>query len=138
MDYLLRETEPKDIPAVIELLKACDLYYEGEDAPEKLLKKLAADKDLMIVAEADGKIVGFVMASYDGWAPIFWHFGVLPEFRNRGIGRMLLQEIEKRLRNRGADELWGLVKTDNEKMLRLLPLLGFKTYSAVHAIGKKL
>ena len=113
----LREIEYTDIPKVIELLKACELYYESEDTIEKLEQKLSRDKHLMLAFEETGEIIGFVMASYDGWAAIFWHFCVHPNYRKQGIAKALLEEIKARLRLLGADKMYGLVMQSNQPML---------------------
>ncbi len=113
----IREIEYADIPKVIDLLKVCDLYYESEDTIEKLERKLSRDKHLMLVFEEDSEIVGFVMASCDGWAAIFWHFCAHPNFRKQGIAKALLEEIKARLRLLGADKMYGLVMRSNQPML---------------------
>ena len=130
----IREIEYADIPKVIDLLKACDLYYESEDTIEKLERKLTHDKHFMLAFEESGEIVGFVMASFDGWAAIFWHFCVHPDHRKKGIAKTLLEEIKARLRLVGADKMYGLVMSTNKRMLDYSKKNGFNFFLADHVI----
>ena len=129
-----RVMEWEDIPKVINLLKVCELFYESEDTTDKFERKLARDKHLMLVAEEEGEIVGFVMASYDGWAAIFWHFCVHPDHRKKGIAKTLLEEIKARLRLCGADKMYGLVMGTNKRMFDYSKKQGFNFFLADHVI----
>ncbi len=139
MSTIIREPVLGEIPAIIKLLKSCGLHYENEDTPPKLERKLALDHDLMLVAEKGGVIAGFVMASFDGWAGIVWHFSVLPEFRKgTGIAVLLGEAIIERLKHRGADTVYGLVLPDNVRMLRLARGRGFRNGALVRVIEKNI
>lgn len=139
-DFLIRGMKARDVPQFIQLLKTCNLYYEEDDTPAKVLKKLKKDKKFMLVAIANDnnswkdkilsflacfgiahqKIVGAVMASFDGWAAIVWHFGVLSEFRGGKIARALMNRLEENLKKEGADCLYGFVDSRNERMLKII------------------
>src|SRR3989344_8980821 len=82
----IREMIGPDIDDVIELLKTCGLYYQEVDTHDNFEKKLRIDKDFMLVVEDRKRVIGFVMASYDGWVAMVWHLGILPSFRRRGLG----------------------------------------------------
>lgn len=132
------ETNPGDIPEIIELLKKCKLYYPEDDNPENLARKLAQDRDLMLVNVRGHEIVGFVMASYDGWAAIVWHLAVLPAYRNLGIASELMLAIGSRLQKRGAKMVYGFVETTNKRMLEISAHMGFNFGPNVLSIGKEL
>lgn len=121
----------EEIPEVIRILKICDLYYPEDDTEENFSRKFSKDKDLMLVATVQGEVVGFIMASYDGWAAMVWHLGVLPGFRERGIAKALMDEICRRLKEKGTQYAYGLVKTDNTLMLERLSAFGFSNQSQV-------
>lgn len=132
------EIRPGDIPEIIELLKKCNLYYPEDDNPENLARKLAKDKDLMLVNVRGHEIVGFAMASYDGWAAIVWHLAVLPAYRNLGIASELMLAIGSRLQNRGAKMVYGFIETKNKRMLQISARMGFNFGPKVFSIGKEL
>jgi ribosomal protein S18 acetylase RimI-like enzyme len=111
----------KEIAEVIDVLKACEGVYDPEeDTEDALLRKFRADPILMLVARTrDGRMVGFVMASYDEWCAFIWHLCVLPEHRGKGIGTALGHRICELLTRRGAKAYYSLVRTDNAHMLAL-------------------
>ena len=137
--YKIREMLEEEIPEVIRILKICDLYYPEDDTQENFSEKYVRDKGLMLVAAVSGEVIGFVMASYDGWAAIIWHLGILPSSRGKGISKALMAEICRRLKEKGAQFAYMLVKTDNELMLQCLPAFGFSTTATtVHVVSKEL
>ncbi len=52
-------------------------------------------KILFIVLEYENKIIGTVMGGYDGHRGIMNYLAVSPDFRGKGFGKMLVEEIEK-------------------------------------------
>lgn len=131
----IRELRKIEIPEVINLLKVCDLYYPEDDNFENLERKIKRDRKLMLVAEEKGKVIGFVMASCDGWAAIIWHLGVLPEYRNRGIAIKLVSEINRRLISLGMKKMYGLVEKKNKPMHSIIQRMGFEKGPGVVIYG---
>jgi ribosomal protein S18 acetylase RimI-like enzyme len=70
------------------------------------------DPSALIVAEADGTIVGSVIAAWDGWRGSVYRLVVAPSHRRRGLGRQLLGEAEARLEAVGAVRLQAIVVED--------------------------
>ena len=52
----------------------------------------------LLVAEEDGRIVGTLIAAWDGWRGNLYRLAVLPELRRRGIAAALVRAGEERLR----------------------------------------
>ena len=74
---------------------------------------LSRDPDSLIVAEADGSIVGTVIAGWDGWRAHLYRLAVAPSHRKRGIARLLMEHAEARLRALGAMRFDAMVLTSN-------------------------
>jgi len=72
---------------------------------------------LFLVAEEGGRLVGTVIAGWDGWRGNMYRLAVLPRFRRRGIARSLVAEAERRLRAKGARRITALVVKDEEEAL---------------------
>jgi GNAT superfamily N-acetyltransferase len=51
---------------------------------------------------------------------------VLPDLRGRGVGSALLAEIAQHARARGAGELWGRIRAEDEATLALAERRGFR------------
>lgn len=114
LDYKIRNFEVEDSVQVIELLKGCGLCHEPWDNRENYEEKKKRDPDLMLVAEANSNVVGFVLGQYDGWGPMIWRLTVKEDYRNKSVGTKLLEEITARLKARGAKSIYALVGDKNE------------------------
>ena len=68
-------------------------------------------EDAVLLAEIDGVWVGCVIAAFDGWRGNIYRLGVSPTHRNKGIGRMLVREAERRLVAHGAKRLTALASS---------------------------
>jgi len=104
----LRQIEFHDIPFLTEICRLgmeLDVWYD-DLLKEKTIEARDFDPDLGIVAEEEGKPVGFVQGvigtnhhAGKGWLRLLV---VHPAWRCRGIGSHLLREVEKRLISRGT------------------------------------
>lgn len=61
-----------------------------DDSREGIEKYLNRNPSTSFVAVCDGAIVGAIMAGHDGRRGHIHHTVVLPEYRNRGIGKKLV------------------------------------------------
>jgi len=68
------------------------------------------------------RIVGTVIAGFDGWRAHLYRLAVAPDRRRRGIGSALLERAEQRLRKLGAGRADAMVLDSN--------LLGRKAWAA--------
>ena len=85
-----------------------------------------------LVAEVDGKVVGTVVSTYDVQFSHIHHLAVHPDYQNRGIGSLLLSEIERRLKARGC---LGLLITVNKRNPRYEEILKFYRKRGFRVIG---
>jgi ribosomal protein S18 acetylase RimI-like enzyme len=109
----IRPARPDDLDAVLELWGGSrSSHAVTEDTPERVAALLV--HDALFVAEADGEIVGAVIAAFDGWRGNFYRLAVAPAFRRRGLGRRLVAAGEERLRAAGAPRVTALVAFDDE------------------------
>ena len=67
------------------------------DTPEDLGALLRHDAGALIVAEESGRVVGTVVAAWDGWRGSVYRLAVDPAHRRVGLGGRLLREAERRL-----------------------------------------
>jgi len=109
---IIRPARADELEAILELWSETGLGLRATDAPGSLEELLVADPDALLVAEEDGRIVGTLIAGWDGWRGNLYRLGVLPEYRRRGIGAALVREGERRLTERGAIRIVVAVGTD--------------------------
>ena len=93
------------------------IQLSPSDEPQGILKKLERDPDLFLVAEHDGRLIGSVLGGFDGRRGMVYHLAVAPEHRKHGLGRALMDEVERRLRARGCVKYYLLVTHGNQDAL---------------------
>jgi len=84
----------------------------SDSAPvvEVLLRR---DPDAVLVVRADGRIIGTVIAGWDGWRAHLYRLAVHPDHRRQGIAHLLLDAAEHRLRALGAGRFDAMVLDGN-------------------------
>ncbi len=79
--------------------------WESDQAMKRLTKAFMAGREFCLLAEENGRIVGFafsrVQAWDDGLHVFIEDFAVDPKYRNKGIGSMLVGKIEELARAKG-------------------------------------
>lgn len=84
------------------------------DTVDAVLRLLERDPDALIVAVDGDRIVGTIIAGWDGWRSYFHRLAVHPDARRRGIARELLARAEARVRELGAPGVGAMVLEHNE------------------------
>jgi ribosomal protein S18 acetylase RimI-like enzyme len=129
----------QDYQNVLELWKNAGqgIRVRRSDEPDEILKKLERDPDLFLVAEVDDQIVGSVFGGFDGRRGMMYHLAVDSQFRQLGIGALLMDELEHRLRAKGCIRYYLLVTQDNENAIRFYEQRGWVRMD-LYAYGKDL
>lgn len=111
----LRLAADADVDALIDFwLVAGENDGRPADHPAAVRRQLVRDPDALLVAELDGRIVGTVIAGWDGWRAHLYRLAVHPSYRRQGIGALLLAHAEDRLRALGATRLDAMVLDGND------------------------
>jgi ribosomal protein S18 acetylase RimI-like enzyme len=128
-----------DYPVVHVLWQRGDLWMRPSDGPEATLLKLARDPDLFLVArDADGRIVGTVMGGWDGRRAYMYHLAVTPGRRREGIAGALVDELEERMRSKGAVKVKLQILVDNDGSRAFFRARGYLLEADCEPWGKEL
>lgn len=95
-------------------------------------RKLTVQPDLFFVCESEGRIVGTVMAGFDGFRGWVHKVATDPQFRRQGIARRLMEAAERGLVSKGCRKLNLQVRDGNERAISFYDDLG---YSVEHRIS---
>ncbi len=126
---VLREFDfPSDYPQVIQLWENAGpgIHIRRSDEAPELAKKLQRDPDLFLVAELDHRIIGSVLGGFDGRRGMVYHLAVETSFRQQGLGAVLMQQLEERLRAKGCIRSYLLVTRDNLDAIRFYENTGWE------------
>jgi ribosomal protein S18 acetylase RimI-like enzyme len=123
----VRSARANDAGEVLRLWAAARTSYattsDDRGAIERLLGR---DRDSLLVAERDGRLVGALVAAWDGWRGNMYRLAVEPDERRRGVGTALVREGERRLREHGARRVTALIGADDETAAGLWAATGYE------------
>jgi ribosomal protein S18 acetylase RimI-like enzyme len=131
---------PDDYPAALHLWQNAGpgIHVRKSDEPEEIQKKLERDPELFLVAEADGKMIGTVLGGFDGRRGLIYHLAVEAETREAGVGGLLMEELERRLKAKGCLKCYLLVTSDNESAIRFYAKRGWDLMDGILTYTKTL
>ena len=115
-----------DIPGVLELWRAAEVLPGSTDDAGALEGLVAHDPEALLVARADGRLVGVLIAAWDGWRGNMYRLAVHPDHRGRGLARALVGEGERRLQERGARRVTALVVHRDDPAIATWRALGYQ------------
>ncbi|MGB6544725.1 MAG: N-acetyltransferase [Candidatus Acidiferrales bacterium] len=104
MSTTLRDYTPADFAALYAMDRICyprGIAYSKSEL-RWFLTQLGA---LCVVAEIEGGIAGFLIAGREEAQAHIITIDVAPEHRRRGVGTLMIEEIERRLAALGATEI---------------------------------
>jgi ribosomal protein S18 acetylase RimI-like enzyme len=107
------------------------------DQPHEIRKKLKNDPDLFLVAEFGDVLIGAVLGGYDGRRGMVYHLAVANEYRKEGVGKVLMQELEDRLRLKGCLKYYLLVTKRNKEALDFYKKIGCQDMD-MYLLGKEI
>jgi ribosomal protein S18 acetylase RimI-like enzyme len=131
---------PEDYAAVRSLWENAGpgIQLRQSDTPEEIYKKLMRDPDLFLVAELDGRMVGTVIGGFDGRRGLIYHLAVQASVREGGIGARLMDEVEKRMKEKGCIRSYLLVTKENEEAIRFYKKRGWSQMDNLLVFGKEI
>ena len=109
MAVTLRAARAHDLAAVLALWREAQAEPSRTDDFESLGRLLDHDAQSLIVAQDGERIVGTVIAGWDGWRGSVYRLAVAPDHRRRGLGTRLLREAESRLTTAGGVRFHAVV-----------------------------
>ena len=136
---IIRTMTRQDLDRMIEI----DIKVLGEARPEYWETKLTlAERHSAVsslVAELDGKVVGFIMGAASGWeygvpVSVGWidTVGVDPEYQKKGIARMLFEEMLVNMKKIGINKVHTYVAWRDWGLLKFFNAMGFQKGNMVN------
>jgi ribosomal-protein-alanine N-acetyltransferase len=122
--FRLRTYAPGDFESLYEIDQLC---YEPEIAYSRreLRNYMRLPGGTCVVAEADGEVAGFCLATHEKGVGYIITMDVLRNYRRHGMGTALLEDIERKLLDVGTRAIWLETATDNEAAIAFWQKHGF-------------
>ena len=134
----VREYESRDEQAVVALWQQAFPNDSPWNEPRAVIRrKLSVQPELFLVCEVDGRVVGAVVAGFDGVRGWVHHLAVLSEFRRRGLATRLMRVAEERLAGAGCPKLNLQVRGSNPEVVAFYESLGYAVEDRI-SLGKPL
>lgn len=126
MNIVIEPCSRKDLPDIDLLWREAFPDDQPRHRADVVLPaKLAFQPDLFLVARDGGKVVGSVMAGYDGHRGWINRVAVLKTHRRQGLGMLLMREAETRLRALGCAKINLQVRSSNRAVIDFYRDLGY-------------
>jgi predicted N-acetyltransferase YhbS len=128
----IRTLEKNDLEAIVGI----DEKVLGENRDNYWEKKLELmnlkSSQISLVAEVEGKVVGFILGDVSGWEfgvpdTIGWidTIGVEPVYQKKGLATALAQELIRNLKALGVRAIYTLVSWNDWDLLQFFHAMGF-------------
>ncbi|MFB7394067.1 GNAT family N-acetyltransferase [Streptomyces sp. NPDC056191] len=121
----IRAATPDDAEAVLAFWKESAEGTSVSDDVPGVTRLVARDPEALLLAVADDRIVGSVIAGWDGWRASLYRLAVLPSYRRRGISTALLRAAEERFLALGGRRADAMVLEANATGQRLWTAAGY-------------
>jgi len=133
----IRPFAETDAERVVALWSRCGLLRPWNDPAKDIARKLRVQRELFMVGELEGRVVAVIMVGYEGHRGWVNYLAVEPELQQRGFGRQMMAEAERRLGALGCPKVQLQVRTDNRQAIAFYRSLGYAEDAVVN-MGKRL
>ena len=128
---------PDDENAVVELWRECNLVQLWNNPKRDIERKSRVNPELFLVGLVDGKVVATVMGGYEGHRGWANYLAVAPAYRRRGLGRLIMEAVEEKIRAMDCPKINLQIRADNLEAVKFYESIGYKTEARI-SMGKRL
>ena len=139
MTIQVQPLTPADYDALVALWKEAGLEYRpnGRDGKLSIVIQMSMDPELFLGAFQDGRLIGSVIATFDGRRGWINRLATVPEERRKGVAKALIGRAEKLLRQRGAMIIGAHVERENTASLRFFESCGYNLRGDIVYVSKR-
>jgi ribosomal protein S18 acetylase RimI-like enzyme len=123
---VIRPCRIEDVPAVLGLWEqARSEHAATPDRAEDLERLILRSPGGLLLAESDRRVLGVLIAAWDGWRGNLYRLAVHPAHRRGGIGLKLVRAGEEHLRCHGAARVTALVAYEDPAAVEFWDSAGY-------------
>jgi len=143
----IRDFQTADTDAVVALWEVCGLTRPWNNPSLDIERKCSVNDGLFLVGEISRvsanelnlkhNLVATIMGGYEGHRGWINYLAVHPKMQRRGLGQILMQDIESRLLALGCPKINLQIRRENSAVMAFYESLGFTEDAAV-SLGKRI
>ena len=122
---IFRRAEAHDAAAVLEFWRASDASPTVTDDLAHLTRITTNPHAALLLALEDDQIVGTLLGTYDGWRGTLYRLVVRSDKRRRGIGRDLVERMNRIFADWGVRKAHALVEVDRPTARQFWESVGY-------------
>ncbi|MBI5342222.1 MAG: GNAT family N-acetyltransferase [Deltaproteobacteria bacterium] len=132
MNVTVRRMSPQDTDAILKINEKITGRPHEAQWESRIIDLLARNPLGCLVAEADGKVAGFVLGDIRGWEFAIpksgWIeiVGVDPDFQGKGVARALIEKLGVYFRNHNVEQVLTMVNWNDAGLVGFFRTLGFE------------
>lgn len=132
MSITVRRMHAQDTDAVLQINEKIIGRPHEAQWESRMIDSLTRNPLGCLVAESDGKIVGFILGDIRGWEFAIpksgWIeiVGVDPEYQGRGVARDLIEKLCIYFRNQNVDRIMTMVNWNDADLVGFFRARGFE------------
>ena len=127
MEYRTRAMTIKDHESVVELWRRTEgIVLSDTDEKAPMLRFLARNPGLSLVAKMNGELIATILCSHDGRRGYLHHLAVDKRYRRQGLGSELVQQCLSLLRREGIAKCNVFILEHNESGIAFWEHNGFE------------
>src|SRR5215813_5533473 len=121
----IRRAQPADADALLQFWTEAGASLSTTDEVLYLRRAIENPAAALLIAEADGKTVGSILGTFDGWRGNLYRLVVHPQHRRRVIARALVRDIEDIFVAWGVRRITVLVEVDRPWATQFWQAVGY-------------
>ena len=139
--YKIRPMAIEDYKEIIKLWKNIEGVgiNEYDDSKKSIRKFLQMNPKTCFVAEKENiEIIGTILGGYDGRRGLIYHLMVKSEHRKTGIGKELIEKVEKEFKKQGIKRIYIVTFKENEIGNKFWEKNGYEIRESINFRSKKI
>jgi GNAT superfamily N-acetyltransferase len=120
-----RRARPDEAKSILRFWKDSGASMSTTDEPGYIRRVTENPAAMFVLALLDGKIVGSLLGTFDGWRGNMYRLVVHPEHRRQGIGRELVRRVEQVFLEWGVRRTTVLIEVDRPHAMEFWSAVGY-------------